>query len=280
MSKVTEKYLNLQKSMIAGEYKAISMKEFYSDEFINSLKVVDEFKHESGQTIQIVEIPKGIRVDEIKITGGFLAQPWFKKGEVSRIFADAEFIEFSKEGDEEELLFYQMLYHEIGHLVSMSNDFTQEYDTGRMEEDGIDEREIYNLRCWIKKHGLDDKPLCDSTIGETIDKTINGLKGWDIFGTHSAAYIQMREHCAWYYCMEAISKMKQQNIVLEQLEKNVAELGLLVAIGLSSKAKEDLGLDENDFRLLLNNRDEFNDYKKQVDEISKPLFESYRKWFN
>ena len=269
-------YLNLCKKLAEVNEKTnlVSLKEFNSKENWKKFQIIKGgIKELYGQKIHIVVIPKNTRIKEFILTGGAMAQPWFLKDDVSRVAIHEEVLEFAKESKENLELLYQMTDHEIGHLISMSNDFTQEFDS---TIEGGDEREIYNIKCWIQKNDLYNKPYLESTFGEYLEEIIKAFQGLDILGMNATKYMQYREDCANYYAAQMMKKKKQEPHMFKVMYENIFELFVLLSQGITM----DLGTATNMAieHVKESSREELEELREVIEEDKKPTYDMYFRW--
>lgn len=270
-------YLELQENMaeINENTQLIPLKDFFKRENIISFEI-KSFREINGKTIELVEIPLGIRLKELTVGGGMLSQPWFRKDDTSRVFIHKEMYDWANESKENQELFDQMVEHEIGHLVSMSNNFSTEFDS-ITNNDEIDEREIYNIRKWIFGNNIQDVKFLGSTLGKTIDYIIDGLKGVDIFGHYALQYISFREHCANFYLANTIKNKNWKPVLFEELFQNAAALGILVSKGIETLGESGL-LNEGLNLVKTATGEELDELKAMIVEERTPLFNQYFEW--
>lgn len=134
-------YMELNSSIING--KVIHFDDLYKEEFLSSLKVFDS-GYFYGTKVDVVVLPQGTAIEVMGTNGGGMAQPFFKKGQTARIIIHDEALTYLEEDDFEELL-----EHELGHLLSLTDNFNLEFDSREFEI--VDPREVRNLITWADK---------------------------------------------------------------------------------------------------------------------------------
>lgn len=266
-------YLELNKKMAEKNKltKYISVEELYSKDFSELLEIMKTEKI-NGQVVKILVIPSNTRIREFGVNGGALAQPWFKKDEDVRVWVHQELIDFGKESEENGLLFQQMIDHEIGHLVSLSNNFLGEFDSSNE----LDEREIANVKSWLKNMGISNLPHILSTFEIRLNTIVESLN-LNILGMAAVDYSQFREDCANYYAAQLLKKRGEKPIMFQEMNKYLAELSILV---MSNITGIDLGFLANEAIEETKNmtEEEFEEFKEAVNEEKKPTFNMYLKW--
>lgn len=269
MTNEAKLYKNFMKEYVETPVKKkISQNDFFKKDYINSLRIEKSFEI-LGQEIQIVVIPRGLRVSEWGFDGGMMAQPWFQKGDASRVLVHEEFMDFVKENPELQELNLQMISHEIGHMISMSDNFTSEFDgTNR---DNIDPREIANLEAWIQRTGIGD---LDTAHGATISGVLEKCKS--NMDANIVLYLDLREILANYMAARFIGYHKKQEILFTVLQETVLDCSKVAILSMSDEVCQLLDISKDVFE----NDDLFEGVSSILVETHRKKMDNYISWIS
>lgn len=248
MSKII-KYLELNSSIINGT--VVPMDKLFTEEYLSSLRVLqtDFYK---GVQIDIVVLPQGTAIEKLGTSGGGLAQPYWYKGGIARIIIHDEALCFLEEYD-----FNELLEHEFGHLLSLTNDFQSEFDSTNPELEVVDPREVENLIAW-----------CDNQV-DFWDKVSLVIKRDDVVkfiqkdndGVNIEwlpKYCNFRELAANYHMVNEWRSLSLLNL----LSATAGQIGLMITKNLLP-----------DFEF---NSEEEEEIKSQIEKEYAPMHEVYK----
>lgn len=244
-----KKYMELNDSIINGT--EIPMDKLFTEEYLSTLTVfMSDYVPEWDVTIQVVVLPQGTKVEKLGTSGGGLAQPYWYKGEVARIIIHEEAQLFLDDVELEELL-----EHELGHLISLTNSFTREFDSTKSEL--IDPREVENLIAWCDKQAdfwekvspvVKREDVLDFLQLVVENKGIEWLP----------KYCNLRELAANYHMVRERQSLRLLNI----LSETAGYIGLLVTKNILSDFEFD--------------SEEEEEIKSNIEKEYAPLHEVYK----
>lgn len=245
-----------------------SIKDCFDKEFVKTLRVEESFEL-YGQEIHIVVLPRGLRLIEFQFGGGGMAQPWFLKNDVSRVFVHQELLDFVEANPKiKDSIYKELINHEVGHLVSLSNYFKDEFDT--MESSFIDRREFENLKKYIDSEGIRNLEI----DGESFDTIIKCCD--EDLNANFRFYYDLRENVANYYAAQCLKKEgKKKSVFFTVMQETAGLLAKLLIQGMDENSAFSLGilkntLDDETLELL----------ELSTLEIMKPRCETYQSWIN
>ena len=271
MRKESKKYVEFIRAYMGEKkVKAMGQKEFFNKDFIKSFKI-EKSLEVLGHEVQIVIIPRGVRVAEMGFDGGMLAQPWFYKNDVSRVLVHEEFKDFIVANPELEELNIQMLSHEIGHLISMSNNFENEFDDTEIGDDGVDPREIANIEAWIKRTNIGDLKVAD---GLTFNNMLDVCK--DDVIANANTYIDLRESLAHYMAARFMAFHNKQEIFFTVMGETIDECSRAIFRSMNEATCALLGM----ARSYIEDDEKWETIKPVIQESFKEKVDAYRSWIS
>lgn len=224
-----------------------------TEDYLSSLRVLqtDFYK---GVQIDIVVLPQGTAIEKLGTSGGGLAQPYWYKGGIARIILHDEALCLLTQND-----LHELLEHEMGHLISLTNDFMQEFDSTKSDLEIVDPREVENLIAWC-----DDKEQAD--FWEKVSPVVKRDDVLDFLQLVRKnqgiewlpKYCNLRELAANYHMVREWRSLSLLNI----LSETAGYIGLLVTKNILS----DFDFDES----------EEEEIKSRIEKEYAPLHEVYK----
>lgn len=269
MRKESQKYVEFIRAYMNEKTQSMSQKEFFNKDFIRSFKVEKSLEI-LGHEVQIVIIPRGIRIAEMGFDGGMLAQPWFDKNDAARVLVHEELKDFIVANPELEEFNLQMLSHEIGHLISLSNNFENEFDDTEIEN-GVDPREIVNIEAWIKSTNIGDLEVAE---GATFNEVLSICKN-DVVA-NANTYLELREALAHYMAARFISFHNKQEILFTVMDETIDVSTRAIFRSMNEATCALLGMSIS----YIEDDEKWETIKPMVQESFKEKANAYRSWIS
>ena len=212
---VEEIFIDINTKIAGGQ--EMSTKDMFAKEFLNNLPIFSDVEWE-GFKVPIVVLPEGTALEKVKTGGGACAQPFYSFNDYARIIVNPELFQLPTEE------FNEIMTHELGHIVSLTDGFTKEFDSTEFEL--LDPQEVKNLLSWADKQAdFWDKvsPVCKreqiTLFLEKLEADQSTAADWFL------PYNNCREFAANYFLV----KTKKSLSFLTVLAEVAGHIGLIMA---------------------------------------------------